>query len=319
MTDLYPPIEPYQRDMLDVGDGHRMYWEECGDPRGKPALVIHGGPGSGCTPWHRRLFDPARYRIVLFDQRNCGRSTPHASEPDIHLSANTTSHLVADIELLRETLGIERWLLLGGSWGCTLGLAYAERFAEHVSEIVFWGVTTGRRSEADWAFRDGIEHFFPEQCRRRRDALPPGLRDVDIVEAYARLLCDADPVVRERAAFEWCLWESASPDWPPTPGLAKRYDDPAFRIAFSRIVTHYVRHNLFLEDGILISHADRLARIPGVLINGRFDFGAPISNAYTLRQAWPAAELIIVENAGHSGSQPGITGELLRATDRFAN
>ncbi|HKS90429.1 MAG TPA: prolyl aminopeptidase [Tepidiformaceae bacterium] len=319
MADLYPPIEPYQHGMLDAGDGHRVYWEQCGNPGGKPALVIHGGPGSGCTPWHRRLFDPARYRIVLFDQRNCGRSTPHASVPDIDLSSNTTSHLVADIELLRVTLGIERWLVLGGSWGCTLGLAYAEQFVEHVSEIVFWGVTTGRWSEADWAFRDGIEHFFPEQCARRRSALPPELRDIDVVEAYARLLGDADPAVRDHAAFEWCLWESASPEWPPVPGLAKRYEEPAFRLAFARMVTHYVRHNLFLEDGVLISHANCLAAIPGILITGRFDFGAPMSNAYILQQAWPGAELIIVQNAGHSGSQPGITNELLRATDRFAN
>jgi len=318
MRDRYPPIEPYDHGLLDVGDGNLVYWETCGNPAGKPVLSVHGGPGSGCSPNSRRYFDPERYRIVLFDQRNCGRSTPHASTDQLDLSGNTTARLVADMELLRETLGIERWMLLGGSWGCTLALAYAEEHPSHVSEVVFWGVTTGRWSEGDWAFRDGIEHFFPEQCERRRNALPAALREIDIVEAYARLLDDADRAVREHAAYEWCLWESASPEWPPATGLAARYEDPAFRLAFARIVTHYVRHNLFLEDNVLLEHASRLADIPAVLINGRFDFGAPLSNAWTLHRAWPGSELVIVDNAGHSGSQPGIAQELVRATDRFA-
>jgi proline iminopeptidase len=319
MPALYPPIDPYDHGFLDAGDGHLIYWETCGNPDGKPAVVLHGGPGSGCTPWHRRLFDPAAYRVVLFDQRNCGRSTPHASVDEVDLSTNTTAHLMADMELLRETLGIERWLLLGGSWGSTLALAYAEEYPGRVSEIVLWGVTTGRHSEFDWAFRDGIDHFFPEQCERRRNALPTELRDGDIVEGYARLLHDPGPAVREHAAYEWCLWESASPNWPPTTGLAQRYEEPAFRLAFARIVTHYARHNGFLEDNVLIENADRLADIPGVLINGRFDFGAPIENAWTLHRVWPRSELVIVDNAGHAGSQPGIAEELVRATERFAS
>jgi proline iminopeptidase len=317
MPGLYPSIEPFANGHLEVGDRHRVYWEQCGNPDGKPALVVHGGPGSGCTPWHRRLFDPDRYHVVLFDQRNCGRSTPHASAPGIDLATNTTAHLVADIERLRAHLSIERWLLLGGSWGCTLALAYAEQYPAHVSEIVFWGITTGRWSEGDWAFRHGIEHFFPEQSERRRNALPRELRDTDIVEAYAQLLHDPDPAVRDNAAYEWCLWESASPEWPPTTGLAKRYEDPAFRLAFARIVTRYVSHNLFLEDNVLLDNADRLADIPGVLINGRFDFGAPMSNAYALHKAWPESELVILDNAGHAGSHPDIAAELVRATDRF--
>lgn len=318
MTALYPPIEPYAHGMLDVADDHRVYWETCGNPDGKAALVLHGGPGSGRTPWHRRLFDPEAYRIVLFDQRNCGRSTPHASAPEIDLTTNTTAHLVADMEQLRVELGIERWLLLGGSWGSTLALAYAEERAAHVSGIVLWGVTTGRHSEFDWAFRDGIGHFFPAESERRCDALPPELRNTDIVEAYAALLHDPDPAAREHAAYEWCLWESASPNWPPATGLAKRYEDPAFRLAFARIVTHYARNSGFLEDNVLIQNAHRLSDIPGVLINGRFDFGAPIENAYTLQNAWPNSELIIVDNAGHAGDQPAIAEELVCATDRFA-
>jgi len=170
MTTLYPPIEPHARGMLDVGDGQQVYWETCGNPMGTPALVVHGGPGSGCTPWHRRLFDPDAYRIVLFDQRGAGRSTPHASEPDVDLSVNTTQSLVADMELLREHLGVDRWVMLGGSWGSTLTLAYAEEHPNHVAAIVLWGVTTGRRSEADWLFRDGLEPLFPLQWERRRNA-----------------------------------------------------------------------------------------------------------------------------------------------------
>ena len=254
----YPEIEPYEHGMLDAGDGNLVYWETCGNPRGKPAVVLHGGPGSGCTEWHRRLFDPEAYRIVLFDQRNCGRSTPHASAPDIDLTRNTTAHLIADIELLRQRLNVERWLVLGGSWGCTLALAYAEQHPDRVTEMVLFGVTTGRRAEFDWLFRGGVAAFFPEQWERLRAALPADERDGDIVEAYHRLLFDPDPTVRERAAFEWCLWESATPAWPPAPGLAHRYTDPKFALAFARLVTHYVRHDAWIEDGSLLRDAERL-------------------------------------------------------------
>ena len=303
--------------MLDAGDGHLLYWETCGNPRGKPALVLHGGPGSGCTPWHRRPFDPDAYRIVLFDQRNCGRSTPHASAPEIDLSTNTTPHLIADIERLREHLGIERWLVLGGSWGCTLALAYAEQHPDRVSEMVLFGVTSGRRSEFDWLFRGGVAAFFPEQWERLLAALPPGERGGDVVDAYSRLLHDPDPTVRERAAFEWCLWESATPDWPPATGLAPRFQDPKFALAFARIVTHYVRHDAWLEDGALLRDAGKLAGIPGVLINGRFDFQSPIGNAYVLKQAWRGVELVIVDDAGHAAGNAGISAEIVRATDGF--
>ena len=287
-------------------------------PDGKPALVLHGGPGSGCTPWHRTLFDPAEYRVVLFDQRNCGRSTPHASEPDIDLSANTTQNLIADIELLRNHLEIERWLVWGGSWGSTLALAYAEAHPDRVTEMILWGITTGRRSEADWLFRGGVAPLFPEQWARLRRGVPDVREDVDVVDAYARLLFDPDPEVRARAAHDWCMWESATPDWPPGTGLASRYRDPEFALAFARLVTHYVRNDEFLEDGVLLRNAGELADIPGILINGRFDLQAPLGNAWTLHEVWPRSELVVVDEAGHAPGE-AVERELIRASDRFAS
>jgi proline iminopeptidase len=318
MTQLYPAIEPYAHGMLEVGDDNRVYWESCGNPRGKPALVLHGGPGSGCTQWHRRLFDPSAYRVVLFDQRNCGRSTPHASAPEIDLAGNNTANLIADIERIRQQLGIERWLVIGGSWGSTLALAYAERYPNCVSEIILFGVTTGRRMEFDWSFRGGLAILFPEDWDRLRDSVPAALRDADIIEAYCRLLHDPDPAIRDRAAITWCTWESAAPAWPPTHGLSPRFRDPAFALAFARIVTHYVRHYAWLEDGSLLRDAGAIADIPGIMVNGRFDFQAPIGWAWDLKRVWPRAELVIVDDAGHDASNASITRELIRATDRFA-
>ena len=317
MTDLFPGVEPYDHGLLDVGDGNCVFWETCGNPQGKPAVVLHGGPGSGCTAWHRRLFDPSVYRVVLFDQRNCGRSTPHASEPDIDLANNTTSNLIADIELLREHLGVERWLVLGGSWGSTLALAYTEQYPDRVAEMILFGVTTGRHAEFDWLFRGALARFFPEQWQRLCDAIPASTRNLDIVDAYHRLLHDPDPAVQQQAALEWCMWESATPAWPPAIGLAERFTDPAYALAFARIVTHYVRHNAWLEDGVLLRNAGSLGGIPGVMINGRFDFQAPIANAWELKRHWPRAELVIVDDAGHAADSAGITQELVRATDRF--
>ncbi len=256
---------------------------------------------------------------MLFDQRNCGRSIPHASEPDIDLATNTTHNLLADIERLRQHLDIDDWLVLGGSWGCTLALAYAERHPDRVTEMILFGVTTGRRAESDWLFRGGVSVFFPEQWERLRAALPASEPDADVVDAYHRLLFDPDPAVRERAAYEWCMWESATPAWPPNEGLAPRFQDPAFALAFARIVTHYVRHDAWIEDGALLRDAGRLAGIPAVLINGRFDFQSPMANAWELRRAWPGAELVIVDTAGHDASNESITREIIRATDRFAS
>ncbi len=314
---IYPEIEPHEHGMLEVGDGNLLYWETCGNPRGKPAVVLHGGPGSGCTEWHRRLFDPTVYRIVLFDQRGCGRSTPHAGAHDADLTSNNTANLIADIGRLRQHLDFNRWLVLGGSWGSMLALAYAETHPDRVTEMILFGVTTGRRSEFDWTFRGGLAVFFPEQWDRLRAGVPVAERDGDIVEAYHRLLHDADATVRQRAAEAWCMWESATPAWPPTTGLAERFTDPSYALAFARIVTRYVRHNAWVEDGSLLRDADSLADIPGILVNGRFDLQAPIANAWQLNRVWPCAELVIVDDAGHSAN-PNLSQELIRATDQFA-
>jgi proline iminopeptidase len=318
MTDVYPKIAPYESGMLDVGDGNSIYWEVCGNPDGKPAVRFHGGPGSGCAESFRRLFDPGAYRIVLFDQRNCGRSTPHAGDPTTDLAANTTWHLVADIETLRVHLGIDRWLVVGGSWGSTLALTYAEAHPARVSELILFGVTTGRHLEFDWTFRGGLSLFFPEQWERlcRAGGCP---RDDGhaVIETYHRQLNDPDRAVRERAAEAWCLWESATPAWPPTTGLEPRFRDPRYAVAFARIVTHYVRHNAWLEDEVLLRNASCLADMQGVLINGRFDFQAPIENSWRLREVWPGAELVVVDNAGH-GAPASINREIVHATQRFA-
>jgi proline iminopeptidase len=318
MAQLHPAIEPYEHGMLEVGDGNRVYWETCGNPRGKTAVVLHGGPGSGCTPWHRRLFDPDAYRVVLFDQRNCGRSTPHASAADTDLASNNTVNLIADLERLREYLHVDQWLVLGGSWGSTLALAYAERNPTRVTELILFGVTTGRRKEFDWLFRGGVAILFPEQWERLRDALPVALRDGDIIEAYCSLLDDPDASIRNQAALAWCTWESATPAWPPAHGLSPRFRDPAFALAFARIVTHYVRHYAWLEDGIILRDAAALADIPGTMVNGRFDLQAPIGWAYDLKRAWPRAKVVIVDDAGHDASNASITRELIRATNEFA-
>jgi proline iminopeptidase len=318
VPDLYPECLPYAQGFLDVGEGNDIYWETSGNQGGMPALVLHGGPGSGCTSWHRRLFNPVAYRCVLFDQRNCGRSLPHASDPAIDLSHNTTPALVDDIERLRTYLNIERWLVLGGSWGSTLALAYAEAHPERVTAMILFGVTTGRLTEVDWTFRGGIARLFPEQWQHLLEALPADQRAGDVVEAYHRRLNDPDEATRRQAAEAWCLWESATPAWPPTGELAQRFRDPAYALAFSRIVTHYVCNNLWLADGVLIGNAHRLEKIPGVLINGRFDFQAPLSNAWALKAVWPGAELVVLDGAGHAAQQGPITSEIVRATDRFA-
>jgi proline iminopeptidase len=317
MTALYPEIEPYEQGFLEVDNGHSIYWETCGSPHGKPAVFLHGGPGSGCTPGSRRLFDPAAYRLVLFDQRNGGRSRPHADDLDTDLTHNTTQHLIADMEQLRRRLNIDRWLLYGISWGCTLALAYAETHPERVSEIILAGVTTGRHCEVEWLFRGGAALFFPEQWERLRSFLPEAERGGDVPSAYYRRLNAPDLAERQKAADSWCLWESATVDWPPSTQLVGRFNDPVFARAFARIVTHYVRHDLFLEDQVLIRHADALADIPGILINGRYDFQAPIGNAWELKRVWPRAELVIIDNSGHAPNDD-MRRALLEATQRFA-
>jgi proline iminopeptidase len=302
--------------MIDVGDGNAVHWEACGNPDGEAAVVMHGGPGSGCSPWFRRLFDPSAYNVVLIDQRNCGRSLPHAGDPGVDLAANTTAALLADVERVRGHLGVERWLVLGGSWGSTLGLAYAVEHPQHVSGLVLFGVTTGRHSEFDWTFRGGLGRLYPAQWERLLAHLPDADRAGDVVEAYHRLLNDPDPEVCRHAAHAWCLWESATPVWPPATELAPRFRDPRYALAFARIVTHYVRRYAWLEDGVLLRRASALAETPGVLVNGALDLQAPLENAHALRRVWPRAELLVADDAGHS-PDAGVTGLLVGATDRL--
>lgn len=314
MPHLHPPIEPYQHGMLDAGDGHRLYFEQCGNPQGKPALGLHGGPGSGCGPGMRRYFDPARYRIVLFDQRNCGRSTPHAGQPRVDLSSNTTEHLLGDIESLREHLGIERWLLFGGSWGCVLGLVYAERFPGRVSEIVMMGLATGRRAETDLLTR-GLGALFPDAWARFRDAVPEADRDGDLANAYHKLLCDPDPAVHAKAARDWCAWEDAIA---ASAGPHPRFEDPIYRLCFARIVTHYWRAGSWLEEGQVLRDAGRLAGIPAVLAQGILDLGNLLGTPWELARAWPGSRLVLVDDAGHQSNTPGMVETLVGATDLFS-
>jgi proline iminopeptidase len=314
---FHPRVEPYDSGRLAVGDGNLVYWEVCGNPDGKPAVVLHGGPGSGCTPGWRRYFDPSAYRVVLLDQRGCGRSTPDAADFATDLAVNTTHHLIADLELLREHLGIERWLVFGGSWGTTLGLAYAERHPERVSELVLFSVTNTTRREVEWVTRD-VGRLFPEQWHRFRAGVPESERNGSLVAAYARLLTSPDPAVREQAARDWCAWEDShvaiDPDHRPDP----RYDDPVFRMRFARLVTHYWSHAAWLDEGVLLREAGKLAGIPGVLIHGRLDVSGPPDIAWELAQAWPDAELVLIDRAGHGSGHPGMAESVLAAVDRFA-
>ena len=299
--------------MLDVGDGHRLHWELSGNPEGKPAVVLHGGPGSGCTPWSREWFDPEAYLVVQLDQRNSGRSTPYAGAATVDLTANTTAHLVADLERLREHLGLERWLVAGISWGTTLALAYAQAHPDRVTEMVLVSVVTTTRAEVEWLTRS-MGRVFPEEWERFRDAVPPEDRDGDLAAAYSRLLHDEDPQVRDRAAAAWCAWEDTHVGTYPGHRPNPRYRDPAFRLCFARVVTHYFRHAGFLEDGVLLRGATRLGGIPGVMVHGRLDVSGPPDVPWRLARAWPGSELILLDDVGHGAT----LGAIRAATDRFA-
>jgi proline iminopeptidase len=312
LRSFYPPIEPYEHGRLVVGDGHEIDWEVCGNPAGRPALFLHGGPGAGCTPDHRRLFDPARYRIVLFDQRGCGRSTPHAS-----LEANTTWHLVADAERLRERLAIERWLVFGGSWGSALALAYAEMHPERVSALVVRGIFTLRRAELAWYYRFGASELFPEAWERFLEPIPQSERH-DLIAAYRARLTDPDHEVRLRAARAWSTWEGETITLLPDAGLVSRHGGDQFAVAFARIENHYFTHEGFFAEGQLINDAHRLREIPGVIVQGRYDVACPVRTAWDLHRAWPSARFVVVPDAGHAVSEPGILHHLIEATDAFA-
>lgn len=317
---LYPDIEPHDHGLLDVGDGNRVHWETCGNPHGKPAVVLHGGPGSGCTPYFRRLFDPAAYRIVLLDQRGCGRSTPHASAYGTDMGVNTTARLIADLERLREHLGIGRWLVWGVSWGSVLGLRYAQTHPEAVSELVLTGVATGSDAEVALLTR-GLGKIYPEAFERFIAELPENERDGNLAAAYNRLIESPDPAVRERAARAWTDWETAIAPAPPR--SVKRYEDPDFRMAFARTVTHYFGNGHFLgegnEDGVVLRDAPLLKGIPGTLVQGILDFGNLQGIVWRLHQAWPGSELVLVDDVGHNAGAPAMAEALVAATDRYAH
>jgi len=316
MRALYPPIEPYDSGLLDVGDGQRIYWETAGNPDGKPAVFLHGGPGGGSTADHRRLFDPERYRIVLLDQRGCGRSVPHVAD-GADLAVNTTWHLVADLERLREALGIDRWLVFGGSWGSTLALAYAETHPERVTELVLRGIFTLRRSELEWFYEGGASALFPDLWEGFIGPVPEGERG-DLMTAYSRLLGDPDPAVHGPAAVAWSTWEGSTITLRRREDIVTSFADPRYALAFARIENWYFVHGGWMEDGQLIRDASRLADIPAVIVQGRYDVCTPPITAWDLHRAWPAAELRMIPDAGHAYDEPGILDALIEATDRFA-
>jgi proline iminopeptidase len=316
---LYPEIEPYEHGMLDVGDGNRVYWEVCGNPEGKPAVMLHGGPGSGCTPGFRRYFDPSAYRIVLLDQRGAGRSTPHASAYGTDMSVNTTAHLIADLELLRRHLGIGRWLVWGVSWGSALGMRYAQTHPGVVSELVLTGVATGSNPEVTLLTK-GLGRIFPEAFGRFLAEVPEGERDGNLAAAYSRLIESPDPEVRARAARAWTDWETATVPAPPR--SVARYEDPVFRLGFARTVTHYFGGDHFLgegnDEGVVLRDAPLLTGIPGTLVQGSLDFGNLLGVVWRLHRAWPGSELITVDDAGHNAGAAGVVDVLVAATDSYA-
>ncbi len=305
---LYPPIEPYASGFLQGDAGHRVYWETCGNPHGIPALFLHGGPGGSCNANHRRIFDPARYRIILFDQRGCGRSTPSGS-----LVSNTTAHLVGDIEIIRIALTVERWLLFGGSWGATLALAYARRHPQHVSAMVLRGVFTARQSEIDWLYRNGASNIFPEAWSRFATFIPKNER-ADLIAAYHARLTSGDAARERDAARAWCAWEDAVSTFVPSPMTSS---EPAM-LRLARIEAHYCMRRAFLDEGELLAHTSHLKNIPGIIVQGRYDMVTPPTTAYDLHRSWPGSELRIVPDAGHASSEPGITHELIVATDALS-
>ena len=310
---LYPALEPFRSGRLPVGDGHEIYFEESGNPHGKPVIVVHGGPGGGSYPAMRRFHDPDRYRIVLFDQRGCGRSTPNAS-----LEANTTWHLVADMEHIRTHLGIERWQLFGGSWGSTLSLAYAETHPDRVTELVLRGIFMLRRAELLWFYQDGASWVFPETFAPYKAHIPAAERS-DLIQAYYRRLTDPDPAVQLAAARLWSMWEGSALSLLPDPDRVRQFGADDYARAFARIECHFfVNKGFFERDDQILRDAHKIRHIPGIIVHGRYDMCTPVKNAFDLKEVWPEAELVIVPDGGHALTEPGIASALIRATDRFA-
>jgi proline iminopeptidase len=309
---FYPEIEAYNTGMLRVSDVHEIYYEESGNPKGKPVVFVHGGPGGGTEPKQRRFFDPAAYRIVLFDQRGCGKSRPYAD-----LTENTTQALVADMERVREHLGIERWQVFGGSWGSTLALAYAEAHPARVSELVLRGIFLLRKQEIDWFYQRGADAMFPDAWEAYLAPIPPEERG-DLLSAYYRRLTGADPVVRQQAARAWSVWEGCTSCLYQNPDLIARTGGDEFSLAFARIECHYFYHRGFFEkDTQLLDEVHKIRHIPTVIVQGRYDVVCPMESAWALYRAFPEADLRVVPDAGHSAYEPGNLHELIEATDRF--
>ena len=313
MKDLYPDIRPYRTQQLAVDDIHSLYIEEVGDPEGLPAVFLHGGPGAGCEPYHRRFFDPERYRLVLFDQRGAGRSTPHAS-----LENNTTWDLVADIEKIREHLGIERWIVFGGSWGSTLGLAYAQAHPECVAAMVLRGVFLCRPQEITWFYQQGASRLFPDYWEDFVAPIEAQERD-DLLSAYHRVLTGADELRRLAAAKAWSVWEGRTATLLPDERIASHFAQAHVALSMARIECHYFMHDAFLRPNQLVEDAGRLHGIPGVIVHGRYDVICPLENAWELHHAWSGSELAIIADAGHSAAEAGIRRRLVEATDQLAD
>lgn len=309
---LYPEIEPFDSGMLDTGEGHQVYWERVGTRGSKPAVFLHGGPGGGFGPVHRQLFDPALYDVILFDQRGCGRSTPFAS-----LDNNTTWHLVADIERLREMAGFEAWQVFGGSWGSTLALSYAQTHPQRVSELILRGIYTLTRAELDWYYQFGVSEIFPEKWQRFLAPIPEAERG-DMMMAYRHRLVGEDKIAQMEAARAWSAWEGETITLLPEPATSDKFHEDEFALAFARIENHFFVHGGWLEEGQLLRDAHKLAGIDGVIVHGRYDMPCPARIAWELHQVWPRADYHLIEGAGHAFSEPGILDQLIRATDRFA-
>ena len=310
---LYPPIEPHRSGHLAVGDGHEIYWEECGNPDGKPVVFLHGGPGAGCEARARRFFDPARYRIFLFDQRGCGRSRPRAS-----LEHNTTWDLVADIERLREMFGVERWQAFGGSWGSTLALAYAESHPERVTKLVLRGIFMLRRKELDWFYQEGASFMYPDRWEEYVAPIPPAERG-DLMRAFHRRLTGEDRDAAQAAARAWAVWEGSTSYLLTDEENVRKWGEDEFALAVARIECHYFVNGGFMRsESQLLDDVGRVRHIPATIVQGRHDVVCPMTTAWELHRAWPEAEFEVVGDAGHSAFEPGITDALVRATDRFA-
>ena len=312
MRELYPPIEPYHHGYLKVSPLHEVYYEQSGNPDGRPVLFVHGGPGGSTEPFQRQFFDPAAYRIILFDQRGCGRSRPHASLED-----NTTWHLVDDIERIRTELSIDRWVVFGGSWGSTLSLAYAQTHPGRVKALVLRGIFLVRPKEIHWFYQEGASFIYPDEWEAYLAPIPPEERG-DLVAAYYRRLTGADPVARAETARAWSVWEGSTSKLRPDPKLIARSGGDVFADGLARIECHYFTHGCFLKHpDQLLDGVDRIRRIPAVIVQGRYDVVCPMVSAWDLHRRWPEAEFHVVPDAGHSATEPGIVDRLVTATDHF--